>query len=121
MPLKSARCFKFWKNAVLGKVFEPADLPSEVINHSFSGSGNLEDPYIVGWVPGDNGNPMNFRDTTKWLINLLGAFSSFTVALVSSAYSGALPQIITHFLVSEEVTLLGVSLFVIGFAVGPLV
>ncbi|CAG7955167.1 unnamed protein product [Penicillium salamii] len=120
MPPNSAKWSKFWKNAVLGKFFNPVDLPPEVVHHSFSGSGSLEDPYIVGWMPGDNDNPMNFRDTKKWLLNLLGAFSAFTVALVSSAYSGALARIVMHFATSEEVALLGVSLFVIGFAVGPL-
>jgi multidrug resistance protein len=100
--------------------FSKSDLPSEVVGHSFSGSGNEEDPYIVCWVPDDKENPMNFDNYAKWLLNLLGAFSAFTVALASSAYSGALEDIIDHFSISEEVALLGVSLFVIGFAVGPL-
>jgi multidrug resistance protein len=102
-------------------IFGQNDLPPEVINHPLSGSGRKEDPYLVDWLPGDEANPMNFRDTRKWLLNLLGAFSAFTVALASSAYSGGLAKIIKHFAISEEVALLGVSLFVVGFAIGPLV
>ncbi|KAJ5747737.1 uncharacterized protein N7511_009433 [Penicillium nucicola] len=120
MTSNSSKAFQFWKNTDLGKAFDQVDLPPEVINHSFSGSGSQKDPYIVGWLSDDKDNPMNFCGTRKWLLNLLGAFSAFTVALASSAYSGALAKIVAHFAVTEEIALLGVSLFVIGFAVGPL-
>ncbi|OGE47636.1 hypothetical protein PENARI_c039G10839 [Penicillium arizonense] len=116
----NAKSSQPWKTTLLGAVFYQGDLPLEVINHSFSGSGSKEDPYLVGWLPEDEGNPMTFRDTRKWLLNLLGAFSAFTVALASSAYSGGLAKITRYFAISDEVALLGVSLFVIGFAVGPL-
>jgi MFS family permease len=41
--------------------------------------------------------------------------------LLASAYSGGIDSITSDFAVSEEVAILGVSLFVLGFAVGPLV
>lgn len=40
---------------------------------------------------------------------------------VSSAYSGGMPQIVADFDASQEVVILGVSLFVLGFAFGPLI
>lgn len=43
------------------------------------------------------------------------------VSLVSSAYSGGLVQILLDFRVSEEVAVLGISLFVLGFALGPII
>jgi multidrug resistance protein len=42
------------------------------------------------------------------------------VALVSSAYSGGIDQILSTFNVGTEVATLGISLFVLGFAIGPL-
>lgn len=64
---------------------------------------------------------MLFSDIAKWSVAFLVAIATLAVALVSSAYSGGVVEVVTFFKISEEVTLLGVSLFVIGFAVGPLV
>ena len=46
--------------------------------------------------------------------------ATLAVAFVSSAYSGAVDQILTTFHVGDEVATLGISLFVLGFAIGPL-
>jgi multidrug resistance protein len=43
------------------------------------------------------------------------------VAFVSSAYTGGIDQIIRGFEIGEEVATLGVSLFVLGFAIGPVI
>lgn len=56
----------------------------------------------------------------KWFIILTVAFATLAVAFVSSAYSGSVRQIIEEFGVSQEVSTLGISLFVLGFALGPL-
>ena len=42
-----------------------------------------------------------------------------SVSLISSGYSGGINQVVDDFGVSEEVAVLGMSLFVIGFAFGP--
>jgi len=42
------------------------------------------------------------------------------VSLLSSAYTGGIDKIMSEFHISDEVAILGVSLFVLGFAVGPL-
>lgn len=49
------------------------------------------------------------------------AMAALLVSLDSSAYSGAGKQIMAEFSCSEEVFTLGISLFVLGFAVGPIV
>jgi hypothetical protein len=46
------------------------------------------------------------------------AMSTLAVALASSAYSGAIDSLIRDFRVSDEVLTLGISLFVLGFAIG---
>ena len=51
---------------------------------------------------------------------MIAAVATLAVAFVSSAYTGGIEQIIEQFHVSEEVVTLGVSLFVLGFAIGPL-
>lgn len=54
------------------------------------------------------------------MITLVAAFSTLVVSLSSSAYSGTVDSIIADFGVSSQVATLGLSLYVLGFAVGPL-
>lgn len=49
------------------------------------------------------------------------AQATLAVAFVSSAYSGGVEEVIKAFNISTEVAVLGVSLFVLGFAIGPLI
>lgn len=63
---------------------------------------------------------MLFSELRKWGLTAIVAIATLAVAFCSSAYSGAADQIILEFGCSEEVVILGVSLFVLGFAVGPL-
>ncbi|KAJ5728082.1 hypothetical protein N7493_004412 [Penicillium malachiteum] len=101
-------------------IFDQAVLPQEVIDHTHNGSGTVEDPYQVTWIPNDRRDPMNFSFLQKCWITLLVGMNTLAVALVSSAYSGSLTQIILDFQISEELSIAGISLFVLGFAVGPL-
>lgn len=63
---------------------------------------------------------MGFSTVMKWTITILVAFVTLAVAFVSSAYSGGIVEIVRDFDTSEEVATLGISLFVCGFAIGPL-
>lgn len=92
----------------------------EMINHNYPGSGTEEDPYIVSWIDDDPRNPMLFSKTKKWSITMVVAIATLAVAFVSSAYSGGAREILIEFRVSQEIVILGVSLFVLGFAIGPL-
>lgn len=54
------------------------------------------------------------------LIECIQALATLAVTLASSAYSGGTDQIMADFDVSAEVVTVGLALFVLGFAVGPL-
>ncbi|OTA54163.1 MFS general substrate transporter [Hypoxylon sp. EC38] len=101
-------------------VIDQAGVTPEVADFPYEGSGTEADPYIVTWIPDDPRNPMNFSAFRRWLITGVVAFATLAVALVSSAYSGGVAEIIAAFRISQEIAILGVSLFVVGFAVGPL-
>ncbi|KAF7880955.1 uncharacterized protein EAF02_006846 [Botrytis sinoallii] len=101
-------------------VFDQIHVTPEVLNYPYRGSGTEQDPYVVEFIPGDRRNPLNFTMLKKWTITLLLAFATLAVSFVSSAYTGGVKQIIEDFNVSTEVITLGVSLFVLGFAIGPL-
>jgi len=83
------------------------------------GQGTASDPFIVEFQAGDPLNPMNFSSTRKWLITSVVTISVFAVTLTSSAYSASSEQITAEFGASSEIFTLGVSLYVLGFAVGP--
>ena len=121
-------------------VFDQTHVTPEVLNYPYKGSGTEEDPYVVEYIPNDRRNPMLFPTWKKWTITLLVAFvnhphslskpldlllttipqATLAVAFVSSAYTGGIDQILATFHISDEVATLGVSLFVLGFAIGPL-
>lgn len=88
-----------------------------VLNYDYNGSGTEEDPYHVQFLPDDPRDPMNFPQWKKWVITLLVAFATLAVAFVSSAYTGGVNQIITDLHTSDEVVVLGVSLFVLGVGI----
>ncbi|KAH6676857.1 major facilitator superfamily domain-containing protein [Plectosphaerella plurivora] len=89
-------------------VIDRAGITEDVLHHDYEGSGTREDPYVISWIPHDPRDPMG------WTL------ATLAVALVSSAYSGGVAEIIAEFDISSEVAILGVSLFVLGFAIGPL-
>lgn len=91
-----------------------------VLNFHYKGSGTEDDPYLAEFIPNDPRNPMGFSQIKKWAITILVAFATLAVAFASAAYSGPVKQIIEEFHSSEEVATLGITLFVLGFAIGPL-
>ncbi|TVY37410.1 Efflux pump [Lachnellula occidentalis] len=102
-------------------VFDQTHITKHILEWDYKGSGTEAEPYIVEYIPNDRRNPMNWTDTTKWTITMLVAISTLAVAFVSSAYSGGIEEIILEFHIGEEVATLGLSLFVLGFAIGPLI
>lgn len=54
------------------------------------------------------------------MITVTVSIATLVVSIGSSAYSGSIQQVIDYFDINNEVATLGLSLFVIGFALGPL-
>ncbi|KAF3761189.1 MFS general substrate transporter [Cryphonectria parasitica EP155] len=83
------------------------------------------DEFLVTWdepADKDPANPMNWSNARKWSMVSTLSFLSFLVPLASSMMAPAVPQILEEFKVTND--MLGtfvVSVFVLGFAAGPLV
>ncbi|KAJ8118388.1 hypothetical protein ONZ43_g4001 [Nemania bipapillata] len=91
-----------------------------VLEWSYKGQGTLEDPYVVDFLPDDTRNPFLFPAWYKWSITVFKAIAVLAVAFVSTAYSSAVGEIVDEFhITSPELAISGISLFVLGFAVGP--
>ncbi|PYI33970.1 MFS multidrug transporter [Aspergillus indologenus CBS 114.80] len=79
------------------------------------------DPNLVEWDgPDDPENPHNMNYWRKWVITMSMAFMTMWITFASSVFSTATIVTAEEFHVSTEVMILGTSLVVFGFAVGPL-
>ncbi|KAL1888355.1 hypothetical protein Cpir12675_006211 [Ceratocystis pirilliformis] len=101
-------------------LLKPHGVSDAVLQQKYPGNGTAESPFVIDWLPVDPHNPQQFSHMRKWAITLLVALATFAVAFDSAAYSGGVRQVIAKFGVSQEVAILGVSLFVLGFAIGPM-
>ncbi|KAH6624848.1 major facilitator superfamily domain-containing protein [Chaetomium sp. MPI-SDFR-AT-0129] len=101
-------------------VRRPDGVTDAVLNYQYPGEGTSESPYVVDFLPDDGSNPMQYSPIKKWTVMMLMAFATLAVTFASSAYSGGVFAIIEYFQVSTIVAVLGISLYVLGFAIGPL-
>ncbi len=114
-PPHGPRRVSYWRF-----LFDRALVTPEVLESKFDGSGTHDGPYVVTWIKDDPRNPMLFRPWRKWILTVLLAVITLAAAFISSSYSGCIPQIDAQFGVGDEVAMLGLSLYVLGFMVGPL-
>jgi hypothetical protein len=81
-----------------------------------------QDPNVVDWDgPDDKENPMNFPTARKWIMAVSMGSMTLVVTFASSVFSSATQVTAQQFGVSEIVMILGLALFVLGFAFGPII
>lgn len=105
----------FWRHG-----FGHGIIPAAVREHHYPGSGSENDPFIVSRITDDEGDPQRFSTTKKWGITALIALATLSCSFDSSTFSSVIQDIRDEFHASTTVGTLGISLFVLGFAVGPL-
>ena len=92
--------------------------------------------YLVQWDDGEPQNPRNFSLLMKWWIVIVVSTGSLLMyrnafphiyqanmvssTCASSIYTPTYKQIEKEFYISQEVATIGLSLFVVGLAVGPM-
>ncbi|KAH3917303.1 hypothetical protein HBI56_119610 [Parastagonospora nodorum] len=103
------------------RVLHQGVLNDDIINHVYRGSGTENDPFLVTWIENDPVDPINYPASLKWGITVLVGFATLAVAFVSSAYSGGIAEIMQEFKTVQIIATLGISLYVMGFAIGPLI
>lgn len=80
-----------------------------------------DDRFLVEWAPGDTTHPRNWSHSKKWYAVSLACFMEFGISFASSAYSSAEDGIAASFGVSQEVTLVGLTVFIAGLGLGAIV
>lgn len=83
-------------------------------------TGKPERYELVTFVEGDPANPKNWSKAYKWWCTMVVAITCFAVAFNSAVITADLTGPAITFGVSEEVSLLTITLFVVGFGVGPM-
>ena len=73
---------------------------------------------LVTFELNDPGNPKNWSKGYKWYCTMVVAITCFVVAFNSSVITAGIIGPVETFGVSEEVSLLSITLFVIGFGIG---
>lgn len=84
-------------------------------------TGKEKEYNLVTFTPGDPDNPKNWSKGYKWYCTMVVAVTCFVVAFASSVVTADFIGVEKEFGVSEEVALLTVTVFVVGFGVGPVV
>jgi hypothetical protein len=75
---------------------------------------------LVTFTVGDPENPKNWSKAFKWWCTMTVACTCFTVAFNSAVITANIAGPAEEFGVSEEVSLLAITMFVIGFGIGPM-
>lgn len=83
-------------------------------------TGKIERYELVTWKVDDPENPKNWSKAYKWWCTMCVAITCFVVAFNSAVITADLEGVSETFNVSEEVSLLTITFFVIGFGVGPM-
>jgi hypothetical protein len=111
----------------------------DITSHRYFGKGTREEPFLVDWLTenDDREDPQSWPTAYKWAVSMFVTIATFAVFFCSSAYvsgdifarlvtcllfvkTGGAHGIIAEFGVTNVVFTLGLSLFVFGFAIGPL-
>jgi len=83
-------------------------------------TGRIERFELVTWKIDDPESPKNWSKKFKWWCTMMVAFTCFVVAMNSAVITADIEGIVETFHVSEEVALLSITLFVVGFGIGPM-
>lgn len=98
-----------------GNAADPGVAPRQVVQRA-----DGTDVEVVTFPPGDPENPRNWPVWRKWSIVIIVTLIDLTVSFLASGFSPATKKFAKDFGVSGEVGTLGLSLCVLGFALGPM-
>lgn len=87
---------------------------------STNNNNNMIEVSQLDWDgPDDMGNPQNWPKWKKWFITFTVAIVCLCISLGSSLYVSGVPEIMLEFNVSQELCLVGLTLYLVGLALGP--
>ena len=112
--MEHSKLHKDIESAATGKAANPGSAP-QIVQKS-----DGREVELVTFPQGDPENPRNWPILRKWSIVIAIAFIDLTVSFTASGFSPAAAKFAQDFHVSDEVATLGLSMTVLGFALGPM-
>lgn len=79
------------------------------------------DHLLVDWAPNDRQNPRNWSTPKKVFVTFRICLLTTSVYIGSAIYTAGLQGVVADFHISPVHALLGLTLFVLGYALGPMV
>jgi hypothetical protein len=73
---------------------------------------------FITFSPNDKDNPRNWSKAQKWYITCFASSLNVLTCLCAGGYSSGVGQLIEEFGVSAEVGTVGLSMYILGFAIG---
>lgn len=98
----------------------PGPIERSSATQTSGGKGGEKRYKLVTFTENDPENPKNWSKMYKWYITMVVAATCFVVAFCSSVITADLIGVTKTFNVSLEVSFLTITVFVIGFGVGPM-
>ncbi|GAC95985.1 cycloheximide resistance protein [Pseudozyma hubeiensis SY62] len=94
---------------------------NEKLSSTSSKSNTSDDRIIVGWYGDDDPeNPRNWSSRKKAFVTFLIGLLTFGVYSGSAIYTPSIPGVMQEFHVNLTQATLGLSLFVLGYGIGPM-
>lgn len=109
------------QDAALGRsLTRPRSCSATVVNHDLEAFPLGEKLNLVKFEHGKGEDPREFSYGKKWMVTACSSSLCLAVALGSSIVTGDLEGLTLDLHSSQEIINLSVSMFVVGFGVGPL-
>lgn len=99
----------------------PGPLKPDTMTKGTSPHGGDTRYKLVTFRPEDPENPKNWSKAYKWYCTMVVAMTCFVVAFASAVITADIVGVSKEFHVSMELALVSVSVFVVGFGVGPMI
>ncbi|KAK8864681.1 hypothetical protein IAR55_001933 [Kwoniella newhampshirensis] len=87
----------------------------------YPGKGTIDEPYLVDFLPNDQTNPYNWSNMYRWGITGLIGVATLCPPFASVSYSSTIGEVTQAFGISRELAIAGISFFITGFGLGPLI
>ncbi|KAM0788498.1 hypothetical protein ACM66B_001629 [Microbotryomycetes sp. NB124-2] len=99
-----------------------ARLNEKAVHHEGVANENEKDErFVVGWHDEfDQENPRNWSTTKKCSVAALISFMTFSIYIGSAIYVPAISSVEQEFGVGQDIAILGLSLFVLAYGIGPM-
>ncbi|KAJ7231720.1 putative caffeine resistance protein [Mycena haematopus] len=79
-----------------------------------------DDDYLIDWEENDPDNPQNWSFNKRAFVAFEISLLTFSVYIGSAIYTPSIPGLMQEFQVSLTMATLGLSLYVLGYGIGPM-